>query len=320
METEKLSYCWRCLILILLTVIGTNIATAQTPDSVQKSITTPQAIQLTTSLEKSKVPLNEIVNFRVELSWNGELNQYLVEPVSQPILINLLMEGSGSENRLEPLPEGGFRAIKAFTYRLKPLEIGMAYIDGMTIKYRNRTNNEEDQLVSQRVMVEIADPVADGPSGVKSYLYIVLIILFVGIIVYSLIKYFRKRRQMKTEPEETISLPEKYLEYLGQEVDPRGTNLAEMTAKLSSIFREYLSVDFSIPARGASTEEILKHLDNIEVDDNDRANLKTVFEKLDLIKFAGKDIDPSDFSNIYGAIEAFLLKRKQLRKTTTDQL
>ncbi len=303
-----------CLLLVILfSAIVPVYSQSQPADSLPPVQNEPNQIQLNTYVDKSEVPLNRPVIFHVQLSWTGNLNRYQIEPVSLPVLTNLLLEGSGSENRLEPLANGNFKATKSITYRFKPLEMGMAYIDGVTIRYTDRRSGEENQLTSQRVMVEISEPVAEpGEGPYRSVAYVVLLIIFFTVIAYFMVKYFRKRREARRSPEPVLPAAELFLNRLAQEVDPRGTNLGEMTAKLSRIFREYLQEAFHIQARESSTREILEQLQTVELDESDRKNLTTVFEKLDLIKFAGKNVDPTDFTRIYGAIEAFLIKRKQM--------
>ncbi|MBN2367059.1 MAG: hypothetical protein JXL67_12895 [Calditrichaeota bacterium] len=271
-----------------------------------------QEIRLNAYVEESRVPMNQPVVLRVELSWPGRLNRYQIEPVSQPILTNLLLEGSGSENRLITGEDGTFKALKAVTYRLRPLEMGMAYIDGIVIRYTDRETGEEERLTSQRIMVEIIEPIPEEESGrLKAISYIVLFVILFGVIIYFFFQFIKKRRLSGQQQEPLISLPEAYLNRLSQDVDPRGTNLDEMIQRLSRIFKEYLEKDFSLPARELSTKEITQKLYELPIDEVDKNNLSSVFEKLDMIKFARKGIDPSEFTQIYGTIENFLLKRKQ---------
>ncbi|MFZ0390746.1 MAG: hypothetical protein WAN36_09850 [Calditrichia bacterium] len=271
----------------------------------------PQQIQLNTYVEESKVPLNGRVVFHIEISWQGELRQYKVEPVSPPVLRNLLLEGSGSENRLEPLEDGGFLAVKSIVYRLKPLELGMAYIDGITIDYLNRLTNEADQLTSQRVMVEITEPVKrEGSGGIKAFVYIFLLVIFFGAVLYFLFAFFRKRKLARHTPQQEIPLAQVYLMRLSREVDPRGTNLTEMTVRLSRIFREYLHERYDIPAKELSTTEIAALLQQREIPEDERAKILDVLKKLDVIRFTGKRIEPDEFTNIYGTIETLLIQQQ----------
>lgn len=307
--------------LVVPVLLILNLTDVFSQDSTAYISVEPKQIQLSTYVEASKVPLNRPVILHIELSWPGQLNRYQIEPVSQPILTNLLLDGSGSENRLETLKDGSFRSIKAITYRFRPLEMGMAYIDGIVVKYIDRDSGQEEHLSSQRVMIEVAEPIPEaGSGGIKSIVYVILLIIFFAIVFYFIIIFIKKRREAQQSDTPLISNPEYYLNRLSQEVDPRGTNLNEMTSKLSHIFREFLGKEYGFHAKEYSTPEILKQLENIELDDSDRSKLIKILEGLDVIKFAGKNIDPNDFINIYGSIETFLIKRKHVNESTQVEL
>jgi len=298
--------------LSLLFIIQFSVA-AQTSDTTAVSEIEPVTIRLRTFVEANKVPLDRKVEFNVELSWIGELSRFHIDPLEQPVLTNLVMEGSGSANKLEPLSNGKFRAVKTIMYQFIPLELGMAYIDGMVIRYRDQITGEEDQLISQRVQVEIVDPVSSGNgSGFRAIIYIILLIIFFGSMIFFIIKYIQKRRRAATTVPVKICLPQEYLNRISQEIDTNSTNLAEMSIKLSSMFREYLSRDFQISAKEGSTKEIMENLSSKGIHPAEIEKLRTLFEKLDLVKFAGEEIDPAEFSNVYGTVETFLLNQKKI--------
>jgi hypothetical protein len=310
-----LNHFFKIVLLITLTlfVIIPLAVAAQRVDTTAVSVVEPVTISLKTYVESNKVPLDRKVEFNVELSWIGELSRFHIDPLEQPALTNLVMEGSGSANKLEPLADGRFRAVKTIMYQFTPLELGMAYINGMVIKYRDQITGEEDQLISQRVQVEIIDPVSRGNgSGFRAIIYIILLIIFFGSMIFFIIKYIQKRRRAAIAVPIKVCLPQEYLNRISQEIDPNNTNLAEMTIKLSSFFREYLSRDFQILAREGSTQEIVENLSSKDIHQADMEKLKNLFEKLDLVKFAGENIDPAEFSNIYGTIETFLLNQKKI--------
>jgi hypothetical protein len=296
---------------IYLVILFLEFSFSHSADSL--STISNHQIQLRSYVEESKVPANRLVILHLEISWPGKLNRFQIEPVSQPILTNLLLEGSGSENRLLTLEDGSLKAIKAITYRLRPLEMGMAYIDGVVIKYIDRESGEEENLSSQRIMVEITDPLPENQGKkLRAFVYIILFAIFFTITGYFILVYIRKKRMASKSVAPIMCPAESYLNRLMQEVDPRGTNLGQMISRLSRLFKEYLEQDFRIPAKELSTKEIVEALQQLQIDENDKAGLSTVFQKLDILKFAQKNIDPNEFIHIYGAIENFLLKRKQI--------
>ncbi len=144
--------------------------------------------------------------------------------------------------------------------------------------------------------------------------------MFGVAIIYFVIVYFKKKKETQKAPESATSLAEQYLKQLSHHIDPRGTNLQEMTLKLSGIFREYLSKEYQIPAREASNTEICEYLKNTGLEDTELERLQQLFEKLDIVKFAGADIDPSEFSNIYGTVEEFLNQRKKIWEDEKAQM
>ena len=312
MFTKYKSFAMWILLFAFIPLLNAQVVDTASTRTGISSPTEKIAIQLNTFVESSEVPLNGKVKYHVELSWIGDLSRFRIEPMEQPILTNLLSEGSGSSNKLEPQANGSFRAVKTITYQFKPVEMGMAYIDGIIIKYEDMVTATQDELQAQRVMIEIVDPIPESSGGgFKAIVYVVLLIIFFGACAYFLARYINKRKTNAEAPSQDVCLAQEYLTRIYQDVDPKSTNLSEMTSRLSMIFREYLSRDFHLAAREASSQEIIDQLGIKQFEETELTKMKELFGKLDLIKFAGEQVNPGEFSNIYGTIEAFLLKQKQ---------
>jgi hypothetical protein len=297
------------LLLFSLTIHGQEL---EHFDTLKVAEHQPSTIELKTYLVKNQVPLNRSVEFHMELSWIGDMSRYQIIRIPQPVLTNLVMEGSGSANRLEELGEGMYRSTKSITYKFSPVTMGMAYVDGLEVKYRDQKTGEIDVLYSQRVSVEIIEPLPDDSgSGFQAFIYIVLLVIFFGAVFYFLVLFFRRRKQAREVSEVENSLAEQYLKKLSHDVDPKGTNLKEMTVQLSKLFREYLSKEYNIPTREASTKELVHYLQTAGIEEAELKRLNDLFEKLDLVKFAGSELDPAEFSNMYGMVENFLYECKK---------
>lgn len=296
-----------CLLLYLACAYGQN------SDSLGAASALAQTdIEFKSYIEESRVPANRQVVFHLELSWTGDMKRYQFTRIPQPGLTNLLLEMSSSSNKLETLPSGQTRSIKRISYQLSPLEMGMAYIDAVEVAYRDIVTGEDSRLFSQRMEIKIIEPVAEGRSRLEALIYIVLLILFSGTIAYFLVLYVRKRRSHRSLEEAETSPAERYHGRLAREIDPKSANLNEMTEQMSKLFREYLAEEFQIRTTESNLENMLERLKSAGVAAADITKLAELFQKLDVIKFAGSSVNPAEFSLLHSTIEDFLLQRKQL--------
>lgn len=297
------------IIIVLQMLLGQGPGFAQA-DADSVSVPVPEIV-LNTYLEKGTAALNETILFHVEMSWVGKMSRYQITEIPQPILTNLMMKGSGSTNRLETLPGGGFRSHKIITYQFRPVEMGMAYIDGIEVRYIDMVTKESDVLRSQRVSVEITEALPEDTGGVSAVIYIVLLTVFGATVLYFVIQYLRRRKQSRVEAAPQVCNAEKYLEKIAQDIDPKGTNLGEMVVRLSRLFREFLVAEFELQATATASQDLLEGLKQKNLPDEQIDRLNELFQKLDVIKFGGGEVDPAEFSMIYGTIEAFLIERKK---------
>lgn len=307
-----------CMVQWLIVVGWFSVALAN-PNTIQQdslSAVHPKdtIIEFKTYLESSQVPLNGMVIFYIELSWIDDMSRFHIAPIPTPHLTNLTMEGSGSSYKLSPLPNGAYKSVKTFTYQFRPLGMGMAYIDGLEIKYTDTVTGKSDILYSNRMMIKITEPLPENSTGMAlSIIYLVLLTIFALTIIYFGIKYVQKRKgAQKRSQQSVMPIAEQYLKQLSQEIDPKGANLNEMTNRLSKIFREFLSVEFHLPAGVVAGKEICEQLAAEGVAEGDIKRLNELFEQMDMIKFGGEEITPNEFSHIYTIVEDFLVQRKQV--------
>ncbi len=303
--------------LIILLAVHSHLlagATRLQNDSTSSTPVPSSQIELKTYVESSRVPLNRPVIFHVELSWIGDMSRYDIEPIPLPVLTNLTMEGSGSAYRLDPLKENSYRSVKSFTYQFRPLSLGMAYIDGLTIKYTDSQTGKTDALYSQRMMIEIVDPLPENSSGVtRSLIYLALLTIFSLTIFYFVIRYIQKRRAKKKLPVlPRVSPAAEYLKQLSQEIDPKGTNLNEMTNRLLKLFREFLQKEFSLSPGAAAGKEVCNYLAEKGLTDETLQPIRKMFEEAEVVIFGGREIQPDDFSRFYTIVENFLENRKDV--------
>ena len=275
-------------------------------------------IILRTYVETEEVPLNREVVYHVELRWKGDINRYQISKLNEPQLTNLALRGSGSSNR-----DTGAMAIKQFTFYLRPLEMGMAYIDGARITYTDTENNTESSLLSSRIGVKITGPL---PEPGENNLLTIMIYVFLSALVIAVILLFVYRYQTRKKAEleklqqaDTETLEEKYLRLLKETIHLRKENIRDSTADLAHLIIGYLGERFALPAGNLSTADMIALLRERDLGAEHLARLEEFLTRADLVKFAGESVTESDFHRYYDAIEIILENQSIQRSKEEDR-
>jgi len=296
------------IVLILLFVLSSTLC-SQSADSLSGL----SSINLKTYTEQEEVPLNREVIYQVELSWDGPLNRLEIEQIDEPLTTNLKLRSSGSSNKFYQDAQGKPHSIKKITYYFTPVEIGMAYIDGVIVKYNDVQLGQKSSLMAQRLAVKVISPV-DEPGGkmlkANSILWLITVI-FLGIVGYFTYRYFQRKSQAKEE--EVLlnkSLEDKYLDLLHETIHPAADSTDENLAELVRLLRSYLSEKSG--NSGISILETTKNPEWAAPVENDLIDkLKKLYDKSELIKFAGESMSQSDFHMHYDTVEMFLKKQNE---------
>ena len=289
------------IIGLIWILVSLMFAQSSDRDSLQSEI------RLRTYLEKDQVPLNQEVVFNVELSWIGEIGRYRILELSEPVLTNLKLRGSGSANRFYRDENKRPHAIKSITFYFTPLEMGMAYIDGITIKYQDTQTGKSGRLISQRIGVEITEPV-DRPgekfNAVKLIVF-ALIAAFLALVLFSLKRYFEQKKQQEllTEPQKTLE--EEFLEKLKNNVE-LSKNLPEKKFNdLVELLIHYFRRRFELPL-GSEFFEIRLALEKVGVSQEILSKLEQLFERAELVKFAGEPVNEGELHFFIDTTELLL--------------
>ena len=181
----------RVLLLICVVLTGNVVGQDSTTVNVLPG---DSAIKASVRVGSSEVPLNRTLSFVLEVSWQGDLNRYQIEEVETPILSNLEIVGNASSNRVADIG-GVAQAIRTFEFELKPIALGMAYIDGTMVSYRDQSTDKVHRLMTNRLQVEVVEAVRDS----RSMRWALIAFGFTGVLLFA-VGYFiiRKKRSDKT--------------------------------------------------------------------------------------------------------------------------
>ncbi len=279
-------------------------------------------IQLHTYLEKNRVPLNREVVYHVELSWTGELSRFQIVEAVEPVVTNLKLRGSGSSNRFYTDEDGQPYSIKRITYYFLPKEMGMAYIDGVTVKYQDNLTNEKNILPAQRLGAEITEPLPEESPGIAPANIVIFILagLFVVILIFFLWRYFQQRKAEKArELEKPLSPEQKYLDRMKDTIDPESESTRKNFEILSKLLQRYLTEKYQLQDSALNYDVIREKLEQDGIDKALLEKLKLFYDRSELSKYAGEEITVNEFHLFYDTVELLLKRLKENRDENQNE-
>ena len=273
-------------------------------------------IQLRTYVESENIPLNREVVYHIELRWQGDLSRYRISEIVEPTVTNLATRGSGSSNKVRTSPEGKLTSIKEITFYFRPLEMGMAYIDGVIIRYQDTAKDKEESLISSRIGVKIIDPLPE-PSANANFSTLIgglVLILLVSAAVIFFLRYRRNKKEAlakaQAEPIETIE--EKYLRLLKETIHLNTDNVKDSLGDLTHLFDGYFSERYHLPAQSMSDKNLLTALEEKGVSADILEKAGDFYKKANLVKFAAESVSDTDYHRLYDTVELVLTHLKSI--------
>jgi len=296
-------YRLTAVLLLLMFPRCTVHAQADAPPPAQAA---PISVSLSASIDPKTVPLNRTVLLRIEVSWEGNLDQVAIGQVTEPVLSNLDIVGTTASNRVLALTSGQ-RAVKELTYTLRPKALGMGYVEPVTLSYEDRSTQKVENLKTQRLSVEVVSAVPEDEAGLPGW----TVWLLGGLLVVLTALSFAWLRSRRRSPEPAASEPvqlleESYLAILRADGGPNPASTAEGFAKLSKLLRRYLAARYGLPALEVTTEELLADLPQSGLEPDVVSRCQTLLTTADVVKFSGQEVPPAEFQLAYTTVESLL--------------
>ncbi len=302
-------------LLFIGILLSSSIAQA-VPDTLSSEI------QLRTYIESESVPLNREVVYHIQLRWQGDLSRYKISEILEPAVTNLATRGSGSSNKVRTAHDGSLISVKEITFYFRPLEIGMAYIDGVTIKYTDQIKEKDESLISSRIGVKIVEPLPEpSENGLASNLFLGLVVLIVvGLALYL---YFNYRKKQKEAAEKALleikeTVEEKYLRLLKETIHLTTDNIKDSLNDLTHLLNGYLSERYHFPVSNLSANDLLDVLKEKELSEESLSRITDYYSKANLVKFAGEAVEDSEFHRLYDTVELVLDNQKNITTETSE--
>ncbi len=265
----------------------------------------PEKVEVTLSadVESKQVPLNRPIVLTVRVSWEGDIDYIEIDEIEEPILSNLEIVGTASSNRVVGT-EDGRKAEKKIRYTLVPTTLGMGYIESVALSYLDKLSDQTYHLKTERIGVEIIGPVAEKGENPSVWIPVLIGLLIVGSGIILMIQFRHiKVNRTKDEAVQDRILEEDYLETLKNSVDLKSSDKREMFSTLSNLFRKYLSEMYGITALGATTDGLLRIMQENHAEESLIHKCSALLNKADLIKFSGQEATQAELDEAYTTVE-----------------
>ena len=303
-RTRKYRPAW---LIILFPVLCSQPAR---PDNAAPDI----SIELSAQAEPNHVPLNGTVRLKVQVAWQGDLDRIEIEEVEEPLLSHLEITGSASANRITGGTQS--KAVKEIDYFLKPLTLGMAYIESVGLKYKDTATGESYFLRTERIGIEVLPAVQEKeyPGFSFGIFAALVLVISAGIIVY-----LRRLRRPAEPSAQEVVLEEAFLDRLHAD-DLSKQNPDAAFTRLIKMFRQYLAQKYDIPAMEATTETWIASLKQAVLDESLTSSCEKLFREADVLKFSGEKISRAALEEAYSTFEQLLKSQlNEVRKLQKEK-
>ncbi len=290
------------LILIYLSIsikISAQEISRQDTDVIEMSV------DISTRVESNRVPLNRTLSLTVQIAWEGNLEDIEIGDVEEPILSNFDIVGTSSANRIVGTYEGK-KSVKEIAYTLQPKNLGMGYVESVTVSYKDPRSGTTHYLQTERIAVEVISPIPEENQKNAWWILIVIGLLFAGGFL-SFFYVRRKKLKMKEKEKQVEQIIEEiYLDELKETVNLKEKDKREVISTLSKLFRRYLSEKYGISALEATTGELLKALSGEKMEEGLMRKCEILFNKADVVKFSGQNANQTELDEAYTTVEMIL--------------
>ncbi len=267
-------------------------------------------IELKSSVDRSRVPLGQMLTFMVQASWEGEQDRFSITPVGPPECENFEILGTSSLNEAT-VEEGRIKSIRTFKFMLKPTQTGRGRIGSVKLSYVDNLTQDSSSLSTQPINVQIEPPVEKKRPGYKTLLIMVILLVLIYVVYSAKTKKRRKEAseggKTKEFPDEEKSLEEatlSKLEAISEKAQTKGEE--DLPSDVYKLLIGFLEAKYQIVTSGKTTDDIIGSLSNLNLPEERISLLKEILSTCDLAKFAGERLGKKRCEKIADLVKKFL--------------
>jgi hypothetical protein len=257
------------------------------------------------------IRLGKTIQYTVQISWKGKLGEIEVDEPDVPRFTNLKLKKVVPSNTISPETD---RAITEFTYFLKPVRKGRAYIGIIDANYRLNDASGKGSFRLKERRFEVLPP---RYNWGRIFLYILITVLSAGTIVglvFLIIRFIKNQPQPLPSSDSETTTP--YERILGELASMRlflvEGEIRDFYSKLTKLAKGFVAVTEGKEIISLTTDELLHSLQDHDYNPENRDRIFTILEMCDRVKFAG--YIPSQSENEQILKDFDILVRAELRK------
>lgn len=302
------------LAVYVLCLAGVVLSQTASPGAAEDA----QGIRITAQVEPRQVPLNRTATLTVRLEWAGDLDRYEVQRFDNPLMENFNILTTSSANRVQVI-NGRQVAVQEYYFTVKPEVLGMAYVDGMVVRYTDTATGKEYRLFANRLEAKAIDPLPE-PGRYAWILWLAGGLIVVAGGAYLLWQQRLKKRAAKHAEEAQKAalqtVEQRFHSQLRDAIDLRSLDLDVQTAfaRLSRLVRLYLAEKFTQGQLGQTTSELISVLKSSSGDERLVADAEEILNTADVVKFSGSAVSRDKLERMYTLFESWLTAPKTERE------
>jgi hypothetical protein len=257
----------------------------------------------------TEVNLNRTIKLVIHLEWSGPPDTFRVEEISKPNLVNLEIVGTAAGSSATKTEGNKVITAQDYTYELKPVDLGMAYVKPIELKYSKKGTEDPISQETPGLEIKVIEPLPDNAPFIKWILTLIAIVIGTVIIIAFII-YFIKKGKTEPAPPPPPSADEQALADMekARTIFEKGQARTEYVSRISVIFRKYLAAAYPEATPDLDTLTLLNRLYENERSDLEVNALRSILEVTDQVKFAKYEPEPDEVRSLVSQIEKFIDK------------
>jgi len=263
-----------------------------------------EKISLSAHLDKTDIPFEDTVEYKLEIKWIGNITSYAFEVLPLPDLENLKVMGTSSSisSSTENGQETTTRYIK---YTLKPTLSGVGTIKPITLQCISMPDSTANNLTTPLLTVNIATPIpVEKKSEMSIYLIIALGIIMIAGFVFVVL---RMRKKPEIIPEKT---PEEL--FIDELMRLKQDGLSDRKVFFTRLFRMlniYIEKKYNLRVANQTAEIIVGKLSETDIPEAEKEKISHWLIKAEKEKFAPFGGEPGEVIRLAAELEKHFGKK-----------